>query len=324
MLPSWCRFCDASCTNCKPGSILVDIDGGIAYVVVRRLRGCEYLAIAKYRRSDKGLHVYPVIGTAERLLFSYDAASVASAARLTEDPSYGVSIPLANPCKGRWICCSPEPEASARLLPELASLAEAGCAYLTGSLAAGAWIEGLSDVDVIVDVGPGCAPLLDAVRELGELHGLRGEERRRWLEAEAAVRGLSLEDVDSVVPLWQRMRIGGLVYSVAPLDVAARMGDERRVFKGTGARARLGFCIEPLSPGLGDYPAIVLLDGDGCLVVYDGFLVPGLLEGGCFEAEGWVVELVEGEKGRRCIAVGGREGNWRLKRLRRVLGAPSL
>jgi hypothetical protein len=289
---------------CEPGSILHNRLYGVEAVVVRRLYGTRYLVIPKYLEGA-------------RLLETYAATQVASAARRAglENyiPEYSITAPVVDVRETGWLCCQSYGPHVAQLLGTVAGtlggLLEGGCVGLTGSLLAGHWSSAYSDIDLLVDTSPACLRRsLDRFIEATE--PLPPEDRRRWLLREARSRGVELEALQGLVTRWQRRLLGGRQVSLAPLSRRLRLQPERRLFRPQGGWECIRFCSEGGSEALGDYPAVVHGDGGACVVLYDGFYIPALIEGGCFRACGPRVVVV-GEPGRTpssCIAVGGREG----------------
>ena len=292
---------------CPPGSIIYDTVAGLEAVVVRLIEDNRYLVVPKYRRRS-------------RLLDTYSAVEVAAASHETGimryEPRYGVEAPVIALRGPQWRCLrSFSLEAAIEAGAVLSSLAERGlldprCLGLTGSLLAGHWTPGVSDVDLVADLSPQCLPRLQELVEILAERSLRGGERAEWLRREARSRGLGAGLLASLTPPWQRSVVDGVVVSLAIVGREARERPEERFFRPLGGWSVAEFCLEPFEPRLGDYPA-VLRTGDTCIVVLDGFYVPGLLEGGCFRAEGPLVEVVErGHDVQRCVSVGGREGGF--------------
>lgn len=280
---------------------------GLEAVIVRLLRDDRYLVVPKYRRGS-------------RLLDTYSAAEVAAAALeagiLQHEPRYGVEVPVALLRGPRWLCLrsfgvKAALEAGA-ILPSLAErgLLDPRCTGLTGSLLAGHWIPGVSDVDLVADLSPECLPRLQELIEALAERPLQGGERDAWLSREARSRGLNAGLLDSMAPPWQRSIVDGVRVSLAPVSRGARERPEERFFRPLGGWGTAEFCLEPLDTRLGDYP-VVLRSRGACIVVLDGFYVPGLLEGGCFRAVGPLVEVLErGWDAQSCVSVGGREGGF--------------
>jgi hypothetical protein len=285
---------------------------GTEYVIVRRVIGWRYLVIPKY---------VAIGGTVRRIVETYSARSVVAAGEavgiLAWEPHYAATVPLIDVSREAVLCCPSFgdhvfPELY-RALPSLRRLVGGftHCVGLTGSLLAGHWSPQYSDIDIIVNIDRDCLQLL---RELSEsLQGLKGLKRERWLEKEAEKRNMPVSVIKLMASRWQRVVLDGHVVSLAPVSVASRMAEEERWFfpspSRTGSLHHL--CLEQWLSALGDYPAVIEAGGS-CLVLYDGFYVPRLLEGGCFEAHGPLVDVVR--RGRSplqgCVAIGGREGGY--------------
>lgn len=310
------RHCapSAEVRACPPGSILFDAEGN-EYVVVRRLYGSYYLLIPKYTPARSG--------RLDRLIGAYSAGEVIKAARSIGGitryvANYGLDVPAADIEAGFWLCCpsiGPHVATLLSILPSLYEIEGLGtCIGVTGSLLAGHWRENLSDVDIVVDIGsPQCWEASERLRET--IRPLPVALLHEWLRREAEARKIGIDILKGLVTHWQRGIIDGYVVSIAPLSFEKRVQAERRFFFTQPQFRRKTFCIDEEPLEIGDYPALVPAR-EGCIIVYDGIFVPPLLEGGCFEAWGPLVDVV-GENGlhlRGCIGVGGREGGF-IRRL---------
>lgn|GEM_PF-4551959 len=309
-LPHWCRH-PLEIGVCPPGSIVYGHDG-TEYVIVRRVLGWRYLVIPKY------VMVGDII---RRIVETYSARSVVAAGEaagvLAWEPHYAATVPIIDVSREAVLCCPSFGDHVIlelyKVLPSLRKLIGGltHCIGLTGSLLAGHWSPRYSDVDIIVNTDYECIQVL---RELAEkLQGLEGLEKESWLKKEAEKRNMPVSVIKSMASGWQRVMLDGHVVSLAPVSVARRVTEEDRWFfpplSGRSSLRRL--CLEQWHPALGDYP-VVLETEDSCLVLYDGFYAPRLLEGGCFEAHGPLIDVVQHGRSplRGCIAVGGREGGY--------------
>lgn len=293
---------------CPPGSIVYNSVDETEAVIVRLLGGDRYLVVPKYRR-----------GT--RLIDTYAAGEVRDASRtagmLSYEPHYDVEAPVVRAREPIWRCTeSFSPEAMLRIGAVLPSLAEQGlldprCLGLTGSLLAGHWVPHASDVDLVANLSPQCLPYIQALIEFLAERPLQGKERNEWLHREARSRGLSARLLNALTPRWQRSIVDDVVVSLAIASREAREKPEERFFKPLSGWGTTEFCLEPFEPSLGDYPVVLHSNNGACIVVLDGFYIPGLLEGGCFRARGILVEVAErGWDTQTCVAVGGREGGF--------------
>ena len=297
--------------NCPPGSIVFTVtDKGITEaVIVRRLTYEMYMVVPKY--------VY-VGDRAARLLDTYSANEVHRAAELAHvvkirSPLYGVDIPIVLPNRDTFTCLNSFDNNLSFLLGKaglhhLRGLLASGCIGLTGSLLAGHWSPRFSDVDILVDVSPNCINVFNDLVEL--VSPLPQTMRDNWLRREAAKRKQGIGNMSMIATRWQRGIINGRVVSIAPVSRRLREAPETRVFEPSSEVGEVSICLEPYLEELGDYPAIIG-DENGCVVVYDGFYIPRLLEGGCFRARGPVVYVsVPGRFSLKCVSVGGAEGGF--------------
>ena len=304
--------------NCPPGSIVFTVtDKGITEaVIIRRLTYETYMAVPKY--------VY-IGDRAARLLNTYSANEVHRAAELAhfvkiKSPLYGVDIPIVLLNRDTFTCLNSFDNNLSFLLGEaglhhLRGLLASGCIGLTGSLLAGHWSPRFSDVDILVDISPNCISVFNDLVEL--VSPLPQTMRDNWLRREAAKRRQGIENMSMIATRWQRGIINGRVVSIAPVSRRLREAPEKRVFEPSSEVGEVSICLEPYREEFGNYPAVI--DGKGgCVVIYDGFYVPRLLEGGCFRAQGPVVYVsVPGRPSLKCVSVGGAEGG-----LIELLGKP--
>ncbi len=314
---------------------------GVAVLVVRLVSSGEWLVIPKYVRGGQGPWRDWSGTTLERLVETYSPQSIAKATarvepkiRLALEPAFSRKVPILSSGDVEAYC-SMRPGgwsdeainymvkvagSDAAELAEALLLAHWECTRLTGSLLAGSFVAGVSDVDVVVDVSkPSCLSVVDELEAIASSHSLGGEEFRRHVEREARMRGIPSSILFRVFPRWARLRFGRLVASVSLVDYRSRMEPVRFAIsypEGMDKRVRLSVTLEPLQTLAASFPSIVDTFEGLKLVVFDGIYIPVLLKGGRFEVYGVKAVYVEADgEEAEAIVVGVAETTTYIKPL---------
>lgn len=172
----------------------------------------------------------------------------------------------------------------------------AECLRPTGSLLMGSFME-FSDIDVVFDIAsPWCYERLIELIEAAEEKRVPVGERffsDEYVLHEASSRHIPLGVGRRVLRPWTRLRLAGREASVSVLDSRRRSEEERRIWIVSSEVAETRVSVEPYDAGLGDFPGIVETR-EGYIVVFDGFYVPALFEGGKFRVRGLKARIVLG------------------------------
>ncbi|WP_317896465.1 hypothetical protein [Pyrofollis japonicus] len=315
-IPSWCKPA-LNTTTVLPGDIVINISNGGVSAVVRRVIGGFYLVVPKY---VFGQGPWRFLGESlERLLSSYAPGEVYRAARrsgfLSYVAQYGRDVPLISvgPCERNVIVCSGKLfadmfyrirgldylEVWIEAVSELRDLVGSGvieCLRPTGSLLMGSFME-FSDIDVVFDIAsPWCYERLIELVEAAEEKRVPVGERflsEEYVLHEASSRHIPLGVARRVLRPWTRLRLAGREASISVLDSQRRTEEERRVWIITSEVTETRVSVEPYDARLGDFPGIVETK-EGYIVVFDGFYVPALFEGGRFRVRGLKARIVLG------------------------------
>ena len=322
MLPPFCRYTVGGGVF-RPLDIILTGDNTLA-IIVRHVAQGNLLVIPKYK--------FPVGGRAQspwrlagielrRLLETYSPRSVwssvrASGIRVVWSPIFSSKIPVTSVENVRLHCgvgpgelfeyASYLAAASSSILEVLEALFPlSSCLRLTGSLLHGSFVEGVSDVDLVVDVSDKkcMETLYDLTPELAK-HSIPRETAESYIAREASRRNIDGRVVASIYRRWSRLRIGGVHVSLTIVDSVKRMEAPKFTLHTTNETVKTIATVEPLNYLLGDFPAIVETREGIALIVYDGIYIPALLEGGRFEVQGVKAEYIDGEEKREAIVVG--------------------
>jgi predicted nucleotidyltransferase len=292
-------------------------------IVVRRLAPGELLVVPKYSimwEAQQARWRLAGLGLG-RLLRTYSPRSVwrsvrASGVEVSWSPIFSSKIPVATVQRVR-MHCGMKPGSIANHLTYLTSYSKAivdlytilspvaSCLRLTGSLLYGSFIEGVSDVDVVVDVADKrcLEKLYDHVPEL-EKHGLPESLAAQYIAREAAERSIELNIIASIYRRWSRLYVGGVQASITIVDSAKRMETPKFLVKPLSQPTKAIVKVEPLEYTLADFPAVAETREGIILVVYDGIYVPALLEGGRFEVRGLRAEYTSPRLTGEALVVG--------------------
>jgi hypothetical protein len=309
----------------------------ILSIVVRRVSPSQFMVIPKYKVAGGGkagpwrfarLNL-------SRLLKTYSPKSVweaveASGIRTVWSPSFSSVIPVASTYDIK-MHCGIRPGGYVEHISYLARLSKdivdmldilsplGSCLRFTGSILHGSFVEGFSDVDIVIDASSRlCLEKLYELIPLLSKYEISAELKKAYILREASARGIDASIIASIYRGWSRLSVGSVQASITIIDSSKRMATPRFVLKiSRSSPVRRRVTVKPLAQSLGDFPALVETEEGIALLVYDGIYIPSLLEGGVFEVYGLQGDYINFKDHRKVLVVGVSEKTTYIKCLKR-------
>ncbi|KSW12332.1 hypothetical protein CF15_06210 [Pyrodictium occultum] len=293
---------------------------GRVLLYVRRLNAAKILVVPKYI-SGPGPWRLPRLTSLRRVIGTYSPRGVASLSHLTDKehlPYYGVEAPVYDMASHRGLVCSLRPPVEnyineldkisggywSLLAERLPGLLE--CGKPTGSLLT-ASIREFSDIDVVYVIdSSSCIKALEEHLE-SRVTPLPRSQLEEWALREARARSLPASTVARLYRPWARFILGRRTISFSAASWRLRWREERRIIHVTGGPLEVKLRLEPLSPGLADFPGIAETREGIQLIVYDGLFLPALYEGGVFRVRGLAATITLPGGDAEAVVVGVRE-----------------
>ncbi|HIQ55192.1 MAG TPA: hypothetical protein EYH59_00715 [Pyrodictium sp.] len=319
----WCKpifYHNLTCfgeLDVVPGDLIISLDPHpVVYMPIACSSCGRLIAVKKYQLGSGPWRLFGY--TLSRTFNTYSPREIIVSNEYDYEPLMHVEVPLL-PRKGYWILCSARE--CANHICKLSSFSKVcSIVSLLGLYAAvgvtGSHLLGTAHAQSDIDVGfygyYYAVKAFERINELlveGVVRPLGDREVVEWAYREARSRGLAVSHVLKLYRPWSRFVFNNTVITISfwPNTMPNLLDLHSSFNFSVGKVVECIVEVEPLEPGVVEFPARVSLVKSSCgadeLVLFDGLFRPVLWEGGTYRVRGILLRKENGN----CIVVGVRE-----------------